>query len=230
MSDVEIAAPPRVARNEDGTFVVTNIDLRLLSPMQRLGIAAQVWEQVKAMMEEAGEYKAAPNTGYRFGKGAGPTKGIGRLVDVDYAAAQAAGAAKSALAKVRPRLLSEPEMLRSVLADEHETFLDLLKAMGYDLTGRRPSVGHPSGEFVYFGKGDKFEEALNPLRRYLKGWEKREFEFTHVNPREAKRRVAMIDEVVENLTKTRADLAKRSHNATLSLPSNRKAKENSERS
>lgn len=62
---------------------------------------------------------------------------------------------------------------------------------------------------VYFGKGDRFNEAFIPMQRYLKGWETRDFEFTNVNPKEAARRLVMIEQLMDWLTEAKRDLEAR---------------------
>lgn len=64
---------------------------------------------------------------------------------------------------------------------------------------------------VYFGKGDKWIEATEPLKRYLAAHAKRDYEFSHVPPREARKRVQTIDRLIEGLEAAKADLAERSH-------------------
>lgn len=75
--------------------------------------------------------------------------------------------------------------------------------------GSRTSDGKTAP--VYFGKGDKWVEATEPLKRYLAAHSKRDYEFSHVPPREARKRVQTIDQLIEGLTAARADLADRSH-------------------
>lgn len=62
---------------------------------------------------------------------------------------------------------------------------------------------------VYFGKGDRFTESTVPLQRYLKGWESRDFEFTNVNPKEAARRLAVIEQLMDWLAEAKRDLESR---------------------
>lgn len=71
-------------------------------------------------------------------------------------------------------------------------------------------------------RGDKFDEATLPLKRYLASWGKKNFEFRHLNPQEAERRLRVIDELADGLTKARADLAPRAHRSTLSAPPERR--------
>lgn len=70
---------------------------------------------------------------------------------------------------------------------------------------------------VYYGKGDKWREASEPLLRYLGAWERRGFEFRHLNPNEAARRIRVIDKIMEKLAQTKNDLEQRSVKASTSL-------------
>ncbi len=70
---------------------------------------------------------------------------------------------------------------------------------------------------VYYGKGDKWREATKPLSRYLAAWEKRGYEFRHLNPREAGKRLRVIDDLIARLTEARTDLGQRSHRAKLTV-------------
>lgn len=69
-----------------------------------------------------------------------------------------------------------------------------------------------------FGKGDKWLEVANALMQYLAGWKVRDYKLTHVPPREAEKRVQVIDEMIEGLQHIRADLVQRSVRATSALP------------
>lgn len=75
----------------------------------------------------------------------------------------------------------------------------------------------PSG--LIFGKGDKFWEAVGPIAAYLRGWEHREYNFSHLSPKEAARRVIKVDQVLERLQKAREELVLRSDDSHLRLPS-----------
>lgn len=70
---------------------------------------------------------------------------------------------------------------------------------------------------IYYGQGDKWPEATAPLARYLKAWRGRDFEFKHVNWKEARKRLKVIDQLLADLTEARADLESRSHKAKLTL-------------
>jgi len=77
---------------------------------------------------------------------------------------------------------------------------------------KKPPVGNR-----YFGKGDKWAEVATPMQQYLNGWRSRDYEFTHLPPREAAARVRMIDELIEGLQKCQADLARRSVRAQTAI-------------
>lgn len=69
----------------------------------------------------------------------------------------------------------------------------------------------------YYGKGDKWKESVGPLLRYLTGWERRSYEFRHVAPKEARRRLVLIAELETKLSAAKADLEQRAHSATLTI-------------
>lgn len=73
-----------------------------------------------------------------------------------------------------------------------------------------------------YGRGDKFDDAVTPLKRYLSKWARNDYEFRHLNPKEASRRLQIIDRLVEELAAARVDIERRSHAATLSAPPERK--------
>lgn len=73
----------------------------------------------------------------------------------------------------------------------------------------------PTG--MSFGKGDKFWAAIAPISNYLRGWGSRKFEFTHVPPKEAARRVKKIDDTIAQLERAKADLVERAVDQRLSI-------------
>jgi hypothetical protein len=70
---------------------------------------------------------------------------------------------------------------------------------------------------IRFGKGDKWQEATEPLSRYLASWAKRGYEFAHVNPTKATKRVERIDNLIAGLEAARTDLEPRTQKAKLTL-------------
>lgn len=206
--------PPQVIKQPSGSYALLNVDVEPLSTTQRVGIAVLIWDQVQTLMIANGEYKP------RDPSVLSPS-GIGAMSDIDTVAASLVRVKRSHVHRLRPRLFGDNEMLRRVMDGEFDTVLDIERAMGFKkrstiAEGRKSQENKDS---LYFGKGDKFDEATEPLARYLRGWENRGFAFTHVNPREASRRLQRIDEVTTGLAKAREDLERRSHVARLSTPS-----------
>lgn len=100
----------------------------------------------------------------------------------------------------------------TVSAAERQAGLESGSKNGIGVLGNgADSRGHDQP--VYYGKGDKWREATLPLGRYLAAWQKRGNEFAHVNPREAAKRVRLIDDLIAGLAAARADLEPRSHPA-----------------
>jgi len=209
-------APPQVVRHDDGSYALLNVDLDGLSNVQRVALGVQIWDQVRTLMEINGEYKPK--------EVAWGGLGVGRVDHIDGVAAALVGTKKGSLNGVRPRLLNNPTVLQQALAGEFESVDDIARALGMQLRVRL-SEGKPSKakyKQSFFGHGDKFYEATEPLVRYLFPWKKRDFRFTHVNPKEAKRRIKRIDSLIADLQRTREDLAARAHVASYAAPSERK--------
>jgi hypothetical protein len=194
--------------------VVSNVDLTQLSQLQRLAVGVQIWDQVRALKTANGEYRPRDPHQSRV------KSGIGSMEDIDRAVAVAVNVPHTALSRVRPCLLQRPDLLRRLQAGEFETLNAFLREAGFLVKGTlaegRPSMAKHKRAF--FGHGDKFEGAIEPLNRYFHTWEKRDYKFTHVPPRLAKKRVAKIDRLIEQLERAKADLEQRSHVATLSAP------------
>lgn len=113
--------------------------------------------------------------------------------------------------------LDEAGALDPVLSGEKDVY-EAARALGLAPDKRHLALG------TSFGAGDKFDEATQPIVRYLKAWKRKGYEFRHVNPKEAQRRVLLIESLVEELQATLPDLKKRSVTATLSAPPERKKK------
>lgn len=215
--------PPQVVRRvSDDSFNILNVETESLSAVQRMGLAIRVWDQVRHLLEVSGEYR--PRDPHILGRTA-----IGSTELIDRAAAQAANASRTAVAYLRPRLFDRPDVLARIEAGEFATVNDVARAVGM-VVNSRLDEGRTSKTLrtsSYYGKGDKFDVSIEPFRRYLRAWRKKDFRFTHVNPKEAKRRIKMLDEVIDNLSKAREDLARRSHAATLAAPPEKTRRENS---
>jgi len=210
-------APPQVVRHDDGSYALLNVDLDGLTQVQRIAVGVTVWEQVRTLMEISGEYK--PKEPHML-----VSSGIGSTEDIDRVVATLIHTSLSSLNRLRPRLLNNPTVLKQALWGEIESVDDVSRALGMQLVVRL-SEGRPSKakhKHSFFGHGDKFYEATEPLVRYLSPWKKRDFRFTHINPKEAKRRIKRLDALIADLQRTREDLAERAHVASYAAPSERK--------
>lgn len=210
-------APPQVIRRSDGSFHVLNVDFDSLTNVQRLAIAAQVFPQIKSMLEAAGEYRERE-------QGLSAPLGIGVVDDIYRAAAEATHTAITSVARMTPAVLHRPDVVERMLSGEIASMNDVLRAVG-----RNPGIRLDEGADTtskrtssFYGHGDKFAEATEPLVRYLKAWDKKDFRYTHVNPREAQRRLARIEEISEWLGKAKEDLTARSHVASYAVSSERR--------
>ena len=141
----------------------------------------------------------------------------GHLNDI-YAQGAAVGIGKSAVEIMRASLRRNPNVRRRVQEGRLTTMHAVGRAAGLPSIVNRPDVKLGFGEEnAYIGKGDKFNEATAGLRRYLTVWEGKDFEFAHVAPKEARRRIEVIDSLLRGLQGAREDLVKRSHQATLTF-------------
>ena len=75
-----------------------------------------------------------------------------------------------------------------------------------------------------YGAGDKFDEALQPIKRYLAAWKRKGYEFRHLNPKEAARRLSLIESLVEELQAAKPDLEMRAVESRYSAPPERKTR------
>lgn len=111
--------------------------------------------------------------------------------------------------------LEDAEALGPVLSGDKDVF-EAARALGLAPDKREVALGKS------YGAGDKFDEATQPLKRYLAAWKRKGNEFRHLNPKEASRRLSLIDSLIEDLEAIRPDLQKRSVSATYSAPPERK--------
>lgn len=203
---------PQVIQRGD-KYVIHNMDLGQYTRTQKLGLAMLVWDQVRMLMEASGLYRARDMT--RVG-----SVGIGTTADIDREVADMLGIRSSSLNVVRPRLIKRPDVTEKLLSGEITNLHDAQRAVGMKIRSKltEGAESKVTGVKGYYGQGDKFDEAVEPLRRYLAAWKRREFKFPHVPPRAAQKRIAVLDEVVLDLMQARADLETRSHVATLRAP------------
>ena len=113
------------------------------------------------------------------------------------------------------RYLLDAGKLGPVLAGE-QNLLEAGRAIGVVSEKKEIALGKS------FGAGDKFDEAVQPLKRYLAAWKRKGYEFRHVNPKEASRRLLLIDSLIAELRATKPDLEKRAVTASYSAPPEKK--------
>jgi hypothetical protein len=201
---MDVTLPPMAIKRGDKYAVLNIPDLDTLSLAQRAAIAVQVWDQIKTLMEANGENLLTDNIDGRVG--------------------EATNSAADTVYYTRAAVKRKPELLAALLRDDIKV-IDARREAGFHIRSKLEE-GRPS-EAIHtnnYWTGDKFDKLMNPLLGYLKLWKKRNFEYRHINPAEAKRRLRRIDEVMLYLQEAREDLVRRSHVATLRAPSERKEK------
>jgi hypothetical protein len=75
-----------------------------------------------------------------------------------------------------------------------------------------------TGKGGFYGKGDKFWEALFPIKQYLRAQQANGFKFTNLPPKEATRRLQHLNELAEMLEQARVDIAERAISTSLKAP------------
>jgi len=113
--------------------------------------------------------------------------------------------------------LEDAGALAAVLSGEKDIF-EQARSLGLASDKREIALGKS------YGAGDKFDEAMTPAKRYLAAWKRKGNEFKHLNPKEASRRLSLIDSLIEDLEAIRPDLQRRSVSMTYSTPPERKVK------
>jgi len=111
--------------------------------------------------------------------------------------------------------LQDANALGPVLAGEKE-ILDAGREIGLVPDKRDVALGQS------YGAGDKFDQAMLPPKRYLAAWKRKGNEFRHLNPKEASRRLSLVESLIADLEAILPDLRKRSVSATYSAPPERK--------
>lgn len=207
--------PQVIKRGDD--YALINVELDGLTELQRLGVAVLIWDQVRMLMEANGTYR--PRDPSVLG-----SNGIGTTKDIDKVVVALVGIRVTTLSRVRPRLLEQPNVVEDLLEGKYKHYIELRRQLGMVTKRTFAEGGESKAARVdsYFGLSDKFELAALPFQSYLRAWRKKDFRYTHLNPKEAQKRVKIIDEVMADLTAAREDLANRSHVATYRVPSERR--------
>lgn len=183
-----------------------NLHRRHLTTPQRAALALDLLPKLEA---EAHERMHTASPGVRGGTAIGSSE-IGRS---DEKAAELVGVGRSTVAIAKMIQDREPEIVNRMRAGEFVSVQAARRAAGYEPESGNHAPIKDVAKTVYFGKGDKWREASQPLFRYLKGWEARDYEFAHLNPAEATRRLKLINALMDMLALARIDIEPRSHRA-----------------
>lgn len=190
-----------------------NLHRRHLTHGQRAALALDLLPKLEAEARE----RQREHGGTAPGRMADTSSDNGRS---DEKAAELVGIGRSAVAYAKAIQNKKPEVIDRLRSGEL-TIARASREAGFEAMGQGGNGHHqpisddePS---VHYGKGDKWREASIPLKRYLAAWRGRGFEFRHIAPREATKRLATIDELIQGLTEARADIERRSHRARLTV-------------
>lgn len=203
-------------------YVVSrNLHRRHLTTAQRAALAvellphleAEARERQIASLKQGNEQPVSPETDER-----------GRS---DEKAADMLGVGRTTVAYAKAINNRAPDVIDRMRSGEIKSVAAAAREAGFEgmaqngrgggrVGGTEDAAGRLQPQIVY-GKGDKFDEAIEPLRRYLAAWARRDFEFTHVNPKEARRRLLVLDRLSDSVERTRLDLESRSESARLTL-------------
>jgi len=129
-------------------------------------------------------------------------------------AAEIAGVGLSTVQKTIAIQKRNPRIIAQMRAGEIRSVDAAARSAGFVPKGNSHSSISDDLPRVFYGKGDKWREASQPILRYLQGWERRGFEFRHLNHAEAKRRLKAIQTIDELLTAAKNDLEQRAIRAT----------------
>lgn len=144
----------------------------------------------------------------------------------DEKAAEIVGVGRSTIAAVKAIQKRDPEVVERMRSGEIKTVAAGAREAGYESMAQNASrvLEHVTTDAagraqptVMYGRGDKFHESVEPIRRYLAAWRNRGFEFIHVPPKEARKRLAALEEIAEGIERARIDLESRCETARLRI-------------
>lgn len=182
-----------------------NLKRRHLTIAQRAAIAFDLLPQLEAEAKERQRLSQGP------GKKGSPIADdlSGRS---DAKAAEMVGVGRTAVATAKAVAKRNPAVLDAMRSGDL-TVAEARRKVGLTVGAHAPITdGAPR---VAFGKGDKWREASEPLARYLARFKKRGYDFPHVAPNEARKRLATIERLIAELMEARSGLEPRSHNYRL---------------
>jgi ParB-like chromosome segregation protein Spo0J len=201
-------------------FVLSkNLHRRHLTVAQRAALALDLLPHLEAEAKE--RQRLSDGRGHKGSPVADDL--LGRS---DEKAAELVGVGRTTVANAKAIQARDPEVIERMRTGEIATVAAAAREAGFEKLGQGATTilsdtiqdGRGKAQpAVAYGKGDKFLDATEPLRRYLRAWRGRDFEFRHVNFKEARRRLAVIDELTADLQAAREDLANRDEPARLTV-------------
>ena len=184
-------------------FVVSkNLHRRHLSTAQRAALAVEI---LPYLAEQAAARRSAGTKEAR-------TPEMGDIGEAAEQAAELVGLGTSTVERTALIAKKNPEILERMKKGEFKSVNHARRAAG--VIHRGDTINPDDRPVIYYGKGDMWREATQPLIRYLRSWDKRGFEFRHLNPAEASRRLKEIATIKEGLEAASQDLMQRSKKAT----------------
>lgn len=194
-------------------YVIThNLKTRSLSVPQRAAIAVEI---LPILTQQARDRKAWLLTeGNQLSE---MPEELGKPGQAIAQAAELLDLGQSSVDRARLLLSKRPDLLSRMKAGEFKTLNQARRAGGERWRGE---VLLTEGKVKMYGRGDRWNESIKPIRMYLTGWKRRGFEFRHINPTEARKRLREIDVIEEQLAAVRADLEQRSFKAHTSFKNN----------
>lgn len=199
--------------------VSMNLHRRHLTTAQRAALALDLLPHLEEEARERSgvrtDLRPETDTGSDFGRAdakAAELVGVGRTTVANAKAIQKRDETGEIVDRMRAGEINVAQAAREV------GFERLGQGSGGGSAALLPTRRDTAGKeqpTVFYGKGDKWRESTLPLVRYLAAWEKRGFEFRHINYREARRRLATVDQLIAQLTAARPDLEQRSRRPTI---------------
>lgn len=187
--------------------VSVNLHRRHLTTGQRAALALDLLPHLE---DEARERQKGGQGGVLLSPETDEAKGR-----ADEKAAELVGVGRSTVATAKAIQKREPELVNRLRSGDLNVAQAAREAGFEKLGNANPPISDEIAP-VYYGKGDKWRESTEPLRRYLAAWRKRDYTFAHVAPREARKRLDTIDNLIAELQTARLDLEQRSHTYRLS--------------
>ncbi len=193
--------------------VSTNLHRRHLTQSQMAAIAADAREP---LMEEAKKRSSAAAHAARWG--CGNEYGEDAMGPKDPIAPRDPDEGRSRAIVARQFGVGHMQVGRAWKVRENDSELferiksgEVTVGAAYAAVTEGKPIGERKQTAIYFGKGDRWKEATEPILRYLAGQKSRGNTFPHLNPREAAKRVATIDGLILSLQTIREDIEPRSH-------------------